>query len=350
MSIRSEPMSEPEPRSVLGPAGNKSRSSFAKPTSNKSDVDITTTNTEQNKKRILKKVPSVLRRQESLNASCSSDVSTDSLQSRGSTGRLFTRSNSTSTRRKQCVSRSVTDSDSVSSLDMSLYSKKRCPWVTPNTEPCYAAFHDEEWGVPVHDDKKLFELLVFSGALAEQTWPTILMKRHIFREVFADFDPVAVSKFNEKKILAPGSTANSLLSDVKLRAIIENARQIVKIVDEFGSFDKYIWSFVNYKPIVNKFRYARQVPAKTSKADVMSKDLLRRGFRSVSATIIYSFMQVTGLTNDHLITCFRFQECINPVGQNEEDGSKMKVEERRSKEMLDLGLARAMDDFSFSSE
>uniref|UniRef100_A0ACD5UIQ7 Uncharacterized protein n=1 Tax=Avena sativa TaxID=4498 RepID=A0ACD5UIQ7_AVESA len=129
------------------------------------------------------------------------------------------------------------------------------------------------------------------------------------REVFMDFDPASVSKINEKKFVAPGSIANSLLSEQKLRAVLENARQIVKIADEFGSFDKYCWGFLNHKPIASKFRYPRQVPVKSPKADTISKDMVRRGFRGVGPTVIYSFMQAAGLTNDHLVSCFRFKEC-----------------------------------------
>jgi DNA-3-methyladenine glycosylase I len=157
--------------------------------------------------------------------------------------------------------------------------------------------------------RRLFELLVLSGALAELTWPEILKRRQLFREIFVDFDPVAISKINEKKLVAPGSVANSLLSEQKLRAVVENARQILKIVDEFGSFDRYCWGFLNHKPIVSKFRYPRQVPVKSPKADMISKDMVRRGFRGVGPTIIYSFMQAAGLTNDHLVSCFRFKEC-----------------------------------------
>ncbi|CAL5048966.1 unnamed protein product [Urochloa decumbens] len=187
--------------------------------------------------------------------------------------------------------------------------KRRCAWATPTTDPWYVTFHDEEWGVPVHNDRRLFELLVLSGALAELTWPEILKRRQLFREIFMDFDPAAVSKINEKKLVAPGSIAHSLLSEQKLRAVLENARQILKIANEFGSFDRYCWSFLNHKPIVSKFRYPRQVPVKSPKADIISKDMMRRGFRGVGPTVIYSFMQAAGLTNDHLISCFRFEEC-----------------------------------------
>ncbi|GAV83469.1 LOW QUALITY PROTEIN: Adenine_glyco domain-containing protein, partial [Cephalotus follicularis] len=149
-------------------------------------------------------------------------------------------------------------------------------------------------------------LLSLSGALDELTWPVILHKRCMFREVFSDFDPIDVLKLNDKKIASSGSHASFLL-ELKLQGIIENARQVI---DELGSFKKYIWSFVNHKPIVSQFRYPRRVPVKTPKTEFISKDLLRRGF-SVGPTVIYSFVQVAGLTNDHLTTCFRFQDCIS---------------------------------------
>ncbi|MBA0747718.1 hypothetical protein Gogos_004608 [Gossypium gossypioides] len=298
-------------------------------------------------------VPSVLRRHEqllhsnlSLNASCSSDASTDSFHSRASTGRLIW-SNSVGTRRKPFPStpRSVVSDGGLDSPPGDSHRRKRCAWVTPNTDPSYVAFHDEEWGFPVHDDK----------------------------EVFADFDPLAVSKLNEKKLIAPGSAASSLLSELKLRAIVENAHQISKVdsssswhhfltlvgmktvlckslvIDEFGSFDKYIWSFVNHKPIVSRFRYPRQVPVKTPKADVISKDLVRRGFRSVGPTVIYSFMQVSGITNDHLTSCFRFQDCITAAEGKEENGIKDIPEEKKKKDnMIESDLSMSIDELSFS--
>ncbi|PON99395.1 Methyladenine glycosylase [Trema orientale] len=372
--VRSMNVADSESRPVFGPAGNKAGAwSARKPTSKtlrkveKSPEEATLA--EEKKTRQMSSVttspqlhsssvPSVLRRHEqllhsnlSLNASCSSDASTDSFHSRASTGRL-TRSYSTGSRRKPYVSRtrSVASDGGLESLPDGSQHKKKCSWVTPNTEPCYVAFHDEEWGVPVHDDKKLFELLVLSGALAELTWPAILSKRHIFREVFADFDPVAVSKLNEKKIVAPGSTASSLLSELKLRAIIENARQISKVIDEFGSFDNYIWSFVSNKPVVSRFRYPRQVPVKTPKADVISKDLVRRGFRSVGPTVVYSFMQVAGITNDHLIGCFRFQECLNAAEGKDENGTKNEAEGKKIDNRTESDLCIAIDELSFGSE
>ncbi|MBA0574285.1 hypothetical protein Golob_001505 [Gossypium lobatum] len=375
--LRSMNAPDSEARPVLGPAGNKAGSlSARKPASKplrkveKSPVEVTATEEKKSlpssivsslsPKKHSVSVPSVLRRHEkllhsnlSLNASCSSDASTDSFHSRASTGRLI-RSNSVGSRRKPYASKPrsfVSDSGSDSPSDGS-HQKKRCAWVTPNTDPSYATFHDEEWGVPVHDDKKLFELLVLSGALSELTWPAILSKRQMFREVFMDFDPAAVSKLNEKKLIAPGSVSSSLLSELKLRAIIENARQISKVIDEFGSFDEYIWSFVNHKPIISKFRYPRQVPVKTPKADVISKDLVRRGFRSVGPTVIYSFMQVAGITNDHLTGCFRFQECIT-AAEGKEVEIKERAEEKNpdnSVSVIESELSIAIDELSFSCE
>ncbi|KAK8918491.1 hypothetical protein KSP39_PZI021855 [Platanthera zijinensis] len=254
----------------------------------------------------------------SLNASCSSDASTDSFCSRASTGRIG-RPNFTSKRRQGVpkpekiaakLEEMVADGAVVVPGD-TLQTKKRCAWVTPNTDSAYVTFHDEEWGIPVHDDRKLFELLVLSGALAELTWPAILNKRQIFRQVFMDFDPVLVSRMSEKKLIAPGSIPSTLLSEAKLRAVVENGRLILKIIEEFGSFDEYCWSFVNHKPIVSRFRYPRHIPVKTPKADSISKDLVRRGFRGVGPTVMYSFMQASGMTNDHVTSCFRLEECCD---------------------------------------
>ncbi|CAK9186831.1 unnamed protein product [Ilex paraguariensis] len=369
---------ESETRPVLGPAGNiaipvelrkavvKQKSKVEKPKeieesrANKAPSSPTSPALSKN----YKTVPSVLKQQDqkilrlnlSLNASCSSDASSDSSHSRASTGKMSRRS-VTPIGRKQCSSKSEkvektdTDSDSVSvgSADGTAV-KKRCSWVTPNSDPCYAAFHDEEWGVPVHDDKKLFELLSLSTALAELTWPAILNKRHIFREVYQDFDPIVVSKVNEKQIVTTGSTASSLLSELKLRGIIANARQILKIMEEYGSFGNYLWGFVNHKPIVSHFRYPRQVPIKTSKADAISKDLVRRGFRGVGPTVVYTFMQVAGMTNDHLISCFRFQECIAADDTRDKDDSLKAKVQGKQPAAIELGLSRAIDDLGLTME
>ncbi|KAG5021430.1 hypothetical protein AAZX31_07G021900 [Glycine max] len=302
----------------------------------------------------------VLKSMSSMNASFSSDTSsTDSSthSSGASSSGKVTRRVSVALRKKQVGPKTekascdnVAGSDDADLSD-SLEGKKRCAWVTPNTEPCYIAFHDEEWGVPVHDDRKLFELLSFSGALAELTWPTILSKRQLFREVFLDFDPSAVSRMNEKKIAAPGSPANSLLSELRLRSIIENARQMCKVIEEFGSFDTFIWNFVNHKPIVSQFRYPRQVPVKSPKAEFISKDLVRRGFRSVGPTVIYTFMQVAGLTNDHIISCFRFKECTsNAEAMGKESSLNSKVKEKANEEPTSVGLLLSVNKLSFTSK
>ncbi|KAE8700439.1 26S proteasome non-ATPase regulatory subunit 9-like [Hibiscus syriacus] len=357
--LRSMNVAESEARPVLGPAGNKAgslsaRRPVSKPVKKVGKSPVERAVVEEKKalpsstvdslspKTHSVSAPSVLGRHEqllhsnvSLNASCSSDASTDSFHGRALTGKSI-RSNCVGGKRKPYMPkpRSV--------VSDGLHQKKRCAWVTPNTDQIYAAFHDEEWGVPVHDDKKLFELLVLSGALSELTWSAILSKRHVFREVFMDFDPLAVSKLNEKKLITYGSAASSLLSDLKLRAIIANARQISKVIDEFGSFDQYIWSFVNHKPIVSRFRYPRRVPVKTAKADVISKDLVRRGFRSVGPAIIYSFMQAAGITNDHLTSCFRSQECITAAEAKQENVIEDIATETE--------LSMAIDGLSFSSE
>ncbi|KAF2321521.1 hypothetical protein GH714_000269 [Hevea brasiliensis] len=332
------------------------------------------------------KVASAVLRQKSMNGSCSSDVSSDSTHSRASSSSsLSSRSWSSGkmavaarrngvVRRKQCEVKigkeAKTDGDDRSlavesgnvvsgnsgplDADHCLEIKKRQAIMIHNStcevvlairvhsalhgvldsemflDPCYATFHDAEWGVQVHDDKKLFELLCLSGALAELTWPVILNRRPIFREVFLGFDPIAVSKLNDKKIAVPGSLASSLLSELKLRSIIENARQMCK-------------------PIVNQFRHSRQVPVKTPKAEAISKDLVRRGFRSVGPTVIYAFMQVAGLTNDHLVSCFRFQECLTGTEVREQNESiKPKTEKKEPADPIDVGIPRAMDVYSSS--
>ncbi|KAG8388228.1 hypothetical protein BUALT_Bualt02G0103800 [Buddleja alternifolia] len=379
--VKSMSLTELEARPVLGPAGNKARSvELRKPTlkpksdeakgKKKAPAELHSPEMKIEKipsplgfrKTVSSAAATILRQRHpnsSLNASCSSDASTDSSHSRASTGRIRRRSATPTPtpplkRKPQCSSKGQrTEKVGGESEDVVLDGyvvKKRCAWVTSNTDPSYAAFHDEEWGLPVHDDKKLFELLSLSTALAELTWPVILSKRPTFRDVFLDFDPMAVSKLNDKKIATPGSPSSSLLSEVKLRAITENARQVCKIIDEFGSFDKYIWGFVNYKPIVGSFRYPRQVPIKTSKAETISKDLVRRGFRGVGPTVVYSFMQVAGITNDHLIICFRYQDCIiagDLRDMNEAVIASMN-EENSPKDPMELELARDIDDLSLS--
>lgn len=383
---------ESESRPVLGPTGNKTRSAAVgahKPALKalkKVQREEATGAKEKKGSTTPRLMPtlsapsSVTRRQEllhsnlSMNASCSTDASTDSFCSRASTGMIGKRPSITNRKRPEKIAmklEKIVPGDGIVTLPSQALEgkgKRRCSWITSNTDSCYTAFHDEEWGVPVHDDRKLFELLVLAGALAELTWPAILSKRHIFREVFMDFDAIAVSKLNEKKIVASGSTASSLLSEPKLRSIIENARQILEIIEEFGSFNRYCWGFVNHKPITNRFRYPRQVPVKTPKADVISKDLVKRGFRSVGPTVIYTFMQVSGMTNDHLISCYRFEECaaatteecaaaitVRCKVQIEANNNTQKVEgkvEGRPEELvvgeIGLGLSRAVKELTDS--
>ncbi|EOA36004.1 hypothetical protein CARUB_v100220021mg, partial [Capsella rubella] len=192
--------------------------------------------------------------------------------------------------------------------------------------PIYVLFHDEEWGVPVRDDdKKLFELLVFSQALAELSWPSILLKRNDFRKLFEEFDPLAISQFTEKRLMSLRVNGCLILSEQKLRAIVENAKSVLKVKQEFGSFSNYCWRFVNHEPLRNGYRYGRQVPVKSPKAEYISKDMMQRGFRCVGPTVIYSFLQASGIVNDHLTACFRYQEC-NAEAEKELRGLEMDSE------------------------
>ncbi|KAM0952167.1 putative DNA-3-methyladenine glycosylase I [Dioscorea sansibarensis] len=187
--------------------------------------------------------------------------------------------------------------------------EKRCSFITVNSDPVYVAYHDEEWGVPVHEDKMLFELLVLAGAQVGSDWTTILKKRQDFRQAFAGFDAEEVTTFTEKQILAISS--HHRIDLAKVRGIIDNAKRILEVRKEFGSLDKYLWGFVNHKPIITNYKSCRKIPAKTSKSEGISKDLLRRGFRFVGPTIVHSFMQAAGLTNDHLVRCPRHHSLTN---------------------------------------
>lgn len=182
--------------------------------------------------------------------------------------------------------------------------KFRCPWCLKFD--AYIRYHDEEWGVPVHDDRKHFEFLILEGAQAGLSWSTILNKREGYRKAFADFDPVKVARYSESKIekilLDPGIVRNRL----KVRAAVNNAKRFLEVQKEFGSFDKYIWQFVGGKPIVNKRKSIAEVPATTRESDALSQDLIKRGFKFVGSTVIYAHMQACGLVNDHLVKCWRY--------------------------------------------
>lgn len=185
--------------------------------------------------------------------------------------------------------------------------RKRCTWCE-NTFDEYIKYHDEEWGVPVHDDRIHFEFLILEGAQAGLSWATILKRRDGYRAAFADFDPEEVAQFSQEKVeallLDPGIIRNRL----KVQGTVINAQKFLEVQKEFGSFDKYIWSFVGGKPIVNAWKSMKEVPATTPESDAMSKDLKKRGFKFVGSTIMYAYMQACGLVNDHTTDCFRYKE------------------------------------------
>ncbi|XP_042477532.1 uncharacterized protein LOC122058894 [Macadamia integrifolia] len=185
--------------------------------------------------------------------------------------------------------------------------EKRCSFITSNSDPLYVTYHDEEWGVPVHDDKLLFELLVLSGAQVGSDWTSILKKRQDFREAFAGFEAEIVANFTERQITS--ITADYCIDLTRIRGVVDNANRILEVKRDFGSFDKYIWGFINHKPIATQYKSCLKIPVKTSKSETISKDMVRRGFRSVGPTVIHSFMQAAGLTNDHLMSCPRHLQC-----------------------------------------
>ncbi|CAK8561699.1 unnamed protein product [Lathyrus sativus] len=188
---------------------------------------------------------------------------------------------------------------------------KRCNWITKNSDKLYIEFHDECWGVPAYDDNKLFELLAMSGLLMDYNWTEIIKRKEPLREVFAGFDPYIVAKMEEKEIIEIASNKALSLADSRVMCIVDNAKCIMKVVRECGSFSSYIWGFVNHKPIINKYKYPRNVPLRSPKAEALSKDMVKRGFRFVGPVIVHSFMQAAGLTIDHLVDCYRHSECVS---------------------------------------
>ena len=181
----------------------------------------------------------------------------------------------------------------------------RCPWC--GNDGLYVKYHDEEWGVPVHDDNKHFEFLVLESAQAGLSWITILKKRENYRKAYDGFDPVRVAQYDEKKIGELMQNPGIIRNRRKIEASINNARCFLKIREEFGSFDKYIWSFVDNKPVKNHWTDISQLPARSELSDRVSRDLQARGFKFLGSVIIYSHLQATGLINDHLISCFRYE-------------------------------------------
>jgi DNA-3-methyladenine glycosylase I len=173
-------------------------------------------------------------------------------------------------------------------------------------------YHDTEWGVPVHDDQLLFEFLILEGAQAGLSWNTILQKRENFKKAFDNFDYIKIAAYNEKKVEELLNNAGIIRNRLKIEAVIANANALLKVQKDFGSFSNYVWKFVNDTPITNKFNTLEEIPAKTEKSELISKALKKRGFKFVGPTIIYSFMQAVGMTNDHTTNCFRYKE-INEI-------------------------------------
>ena len=187
-----------------------------------------------------------------------------------------------------------------------LAKKKRCAW--SGTDPLYIAYHDEEWGVPVHDDRLLFEFLVLEGAQAGLSWSTILRKRDAYRRAFDRFEPRKVARYDKRKIAALLENAGIVRNRAKIESAIKNATAFLDVQEEFGSFDAYQWRFVDGRPIQNRRRAVGDIPARSVQSDAMSKDLKSRGFTFVGSTIIYAHMQAVGMVNDHIIGCFRYRE------------------------------------------
>jgi DNA-3-methyladenine glycosylase I len=181
----------------------------------------------------------------------------------------------------------------------------RCPWAR---NPLAILYHDEEWGVPVHDDRRLFEFLILEGAQAGLSWDTILQKRRRYRQVFDSFDPKKVSQYDSKRVRQLLGDTGIVRNRLKIAAAIQNARMFLEVKGEFGSFDAYLWGFVGGAPLVNRRKELGQVPARTAISDALSKDLQRRGFKFVGSTICYAFMQAVGVVNDHLVGCFRYKQ------------------------------------------
>ncbi len=186
----------------------------------------------------------------------------------------------------------------------------RCEWCLTGGQ-LYIDYHDKEWGVPVHDDRKHFEFLILEGAQAGLSWITILKRREGYRKAFANFDPEKVARFDDRKIEELLKYEGIIRNRLKVKSTVNNARLFLEIVEEFGSFDTYIWQFVDNKPIVNKWRSLSEIPATSPESDALSRDMKKRGFKFAGSTIMYAHMQACGLVNDHITTCFRYREIID---------------------------------------
>jgi len=190
---------------------------------------------------------------------------------------------------------------------------QRCKWAEFND--LMKKYHDKEWGTPIHEDKRLFEFLILEGAQAGLSWNTILQKRKNFRNAFVNFDYRKVAQYSEQKVEELLTNTGIIRNRLKIESAIANAKAFLEVQNEFGSFSNYIWKFVNDKPIINKFKTLEELPSKTEQSELISKDLKKRGFKFVGPTIIYSFMQAVGMTNDHTTDCFRYEE-INQTIKN----------------------------------
>ena len=184
--------------------------------------------------------------------------------------------------------------------------KQRCGWCVG--DPLYEAYHDQEWGVPVYDDQTIFEFLILETFQAGLSWITILRKRENFREALDDFDYKKIARYSEAKLEALLQNPGIIRNKLKVKATVSNAQAFIKIQEEFGSFSKYIWSFVNHKPIQNSVKIYKEAPATTAISDALSKDLKKRGFKFTGSTVVYAHMQATGMVNDHEVDCFRYAE------------------------------------------
>ncbi len=184
---------------------------------------------------------------------------------------------------------------------------KRCAWASAD-EPLLLQYHDREWGVPVHSDRKHFEVLVLSGAQAGLNWSLVLKKRDGYRRAFDKFDPEKVARYSERKIQDLASDPEIIRNRMKIEAAVRNARAFLKIQEEFGDFDSYCWRFLGGRPKLNRWKTMRQIPATSPESDAFSKDLKRRGFSFVGPTVVYAYMQAVGMVNDHLVDCFRYRE------------------------------------------
>jgi DNA-3-methyladenine glycosylase I len=184
--------------------------------------------------------------------------------------------------------------------------KTRCAWT--GEDPLYQKYHDEEWGVPVHDDRKLFEMLILEGAQAGLSWITILHKRENYRKAFSNFDAKKIVKYDQNKIDELLQNPGIIRNKLKINATVTNAKLFLEVQKEFGSFDKYIWQFVNYKQIKNHPKTLKEIPTTTKESDAMSKDLKKRGFKFIGSTICYAFMQAVGMVNEHVVDCFKYSK------------------------------------------